>query len=97
MIYYLYISGIITMCVFFWYDASLEDEFLRNKALSESDRELICGLMTKNAKPRFFLRRAMFLKRSWSFNNRVRFWLLLYFGTITHLYAVTILYFTLFD
>jgi len=97
MIYYLYASVIATMLIAVWYDLSLEDEFLRNKKLSEADRLLIDALITKRASPRFFLRKAMFIKRSWIINKRVRTCLLVYFFAIIHINVITILYFAIFD
>lgn len=46
-LYYLYGSVIFVFLVAIWYDLSLEDEFLRNKALSENDKVLIDGLITR--------------------------------------------------
>lgn len=97
MIYYLYGSVIFVFLAALWYDLSLEDEFLRNKELSENDKILIDGLITKRAKPRFYLRKAMFVKQSWRINKRVRKCLFIYFFSLAHLHVLAILYFTLFD
>jgi hypothetical protein len=96
-LYYLYGSVIFVFLVATWYDLSLEDEFLRNKALSENDKVLIDGLIIKRAKPRFCLRKAMFLKQSWRINKRVRKCLFIYFFSLVHVYVLAILYFSLLD
>ncbi len=97
MLYYLYGSVIFVFLVAIWFDLSIEDEFLRNKALSENDKVLIDGLITKRAKPRFYLRKAMFLKQSWRINRRVRQCLFIYFSSLVHLHVLAILYFALLD
>ena len=85
------------MLIVVWYDLSLEDELLRNMSLIDSERVIIDGLITKRAKPRFFLRKAMFLRKSWSINKRVRKCLVIYFSSSIHFYMMVVLYFTLFD
>lgn len=97
MIYYLYVSVFMSFLIGFWYDRSLEDELARNKNLSDIEKLCIDGLIMKRAKPQFFLRKNMFRRDCWNINSRVRRCLVVHFFTVIHIYAVTILYFTVFD
>ncbi len=97
MIYYLNATIFISILIGIWYNWSLEDELSRNKNLSDKDKSYIEGLILKGAKSQLFFPKNMFQRHCWNINSRVRKCLTVYLLMTVHIYAVAILYFTVFD
>ena len=97
MIYFIAVSGLFHILIFFWYDLTLEDEYLRSSLLSAKEKEIVHSLIIKNSPIRSLFRVKMFSIDSWRINKRINNCLVMYFFSIFQFWIVVGIYLIFFN